>query len=83
MRLSVRKKVLFPQPDGPMSAVTWPGAMSRFTPSRTFLVPNQQATFVAVKPAALWPGSSNEMSDDIFVELVELVSIDVMPIPFS
>jgi hypothetical protein len=83
MRLSVRKKVLFPQPDGPMSAVTWPGAISRLTPSRTFLVPNQQATLVAVKPAALWPGSSNEMSDDIVVELVELVSIDVMPIPFS
>ena len=83
MRLRVRKKVLFPQPEGPMRAVTWPGAMSRLTPSRTFFVPNQHATLLAVNPAALWPGSSNEMSDDIAVVLDEVVSIDVMPIPFS
>jgi hypothetical protein len=47
------------------------------------LVPNQQATFAAVKPAALCPGSSNEISDDPVVVVDELVSIDVMPIPFS
>ena len=50
MRFNVRKKVDFPHPDGPISAVTSSGRITRFTPSSTFFSPNQQDTFRAESP---------------------------------
>src|ERR1700724_890019 len=44
IRLSARKNVDFPQPEGPMSAVISPGGIVSVTPSRTFRVLNQQLT---------------------------------------
>ena len=47
MRLRIRRKVDLPQPDGPISAVTFPGSMVREIRSSTLLEPNQALTPVA------------------------------------
>ena len=39
MRLSERRNVDLPHPDGPMNAVTWLESTWRLTPSRTRLAP--------------------------------------------
>ena len=39
MRLSERRNVLLPQPDGPMSAVIWRARMSNVMPSIAVLAP--------------------------------------------
>jgi hypothetical protein len=39
MRFNERKKVLFPQPDGPMSAVIWRARMSNEIASIAVLAP--------------------------------------------
>ncbi len=44
IRLRIRRKVDFPQPEGPMSAVTSPGGMISETRSRTLCDPNQADT---------------------------------------
>src|SRR5262245_4859135 len=44
MRLSIRRKVDLPQPDGPMSAVTARSGMDRLIPSRACLLPYQNDT---------------------------------------
>ena len=48
MRLSVLRNVDLPQPDGPMSAVTWLTSMLRETPLRAWKSPYQRLTFSAV-----------------------------------
>ena len=44
MRLSVRRNVDFPHPDGPISAVTVPAAKSNVTSFSTCLAPNHACT---------------------------------------
>ena len=41
IRFRIRRKVDFPQPDGPISAVTFPSSMVREIRSSTLLEPNQ------------------------------------------
>src|SRR5689334_463813 len=41
MRLRIRRNVDFPQPDGPISAVTWPAGIVSETFCRTLWSPNQ------------------------------------------
>src|ERR1051326_2573021 len=41
IRLRIRRNVDLPQPDGPMSAVIWPGGMRSDTRSSTLRSPNQ------------------------------------------
>ncbi len=53
IRLRMRRNVDFPQPDGPISAVTLPGSMARDTRSSTFFEPNQALTLVARSPDGL------------------------------
>ena len=48
--LSVRKNVDFPQPDGPISAVTVPAAKSNVTSLRACFAPNQACTPRASSP---------------------------------
>ncbi len=50
IRLRMRRNVDFPQPDGPMSAVTLPGSIASDTRSSTFFEPNQALTLVARSP---------------------------------
>lgn len=57
MRLRILKKVDFPQPEGPMSAVTLRGSISRLTRSRTLLLPNHALTFVATSDAGSTAGA--------------------------
>ena len=52
MRLSSRRNVDLPQPDGPMSAVTSPAGMTRSTPSSTRWSPNQAHASRASRVAA-------------------------------
>ena len=52
MRLSRRRNVDLPQPDGPMRAVTSPAGMARSTPSSTRLSPNQAWASRASRRAA-------------------------------
>src|SRR4051794_38043695 len=47
MRLSRRRNVDLPQPDGPISAVTERSGISSETPSRACLVPYQKFTLTA------------------------------------
>jgi hypothetical protein len=42
---AMRRAVVFPQPDGPSSATSSPGAMSRENPSRALVVPNDRLRF--------------------------------------
>ena len=58
IRLRILRKVDFPQPDGPMSAVTLRGSISRVTRSRTLLLPNHALTFVACNDAGPTTGAS-------------------------
>ena len=58
MRLRILRKVDFPQPEGPMSAVTFRGSISRLTRSRTLLLPNHALTFVACSDAGPTAGTS-------------------------
>ena len=51
MRLRMRRNVDLPQPDGPMSAVTLRGRISRDTRSSTLWSPNQALTSSASRPA--------------------------------
>jgi hypothetical protein len=51
IRLSVRRKVDLPQPDGPISAVTLPASIVRLTFSRTLWSPNQHEMSTAVSVA--------------------------------
>ena len=51
IRLRILRNVDFPQPEGPMSAVTLRGSMTRLTRSRTLLLPNHALTFVACSDA--------------------------------
>ena len=44
IRLRVRRKVDFPQPDGPMIDVTLPAGMSMSTPATMQCFPNQAVT---------------------------------------
>src|ERR1700689_2428416 len=57
MRFRILRKVDLPQPDGPMSAVTFRGSISRLTRSSTLLDPNQALRFVARSDAGP-PGGS-------------------------
>src|ERR1700674_727268 len=56
IRFRIRRNVDFPQPDGPMSAVTLPGSMVSEIRSRTLLEPNQAPTLVARSPDWEVPG---------------------------
>ena len=49
-RFRIRRNVDFPQPDGPIRAVTWPGSMDSEIRSSTLWEPNQALTLVASKP---------------------------------
>src|SRR5271165_6481183 len=51
IRLRMRRKVDFPQPDGPIRAVTMPGSIDRDTRSSTLLVANQALTLFATSVA--------------------------------
>ena len=55
MRFRVRMKVDFPQPDGPISAVTVPDQKSRDISLRTSLSPNQAWTPRASSPTPRAP----------------------------
>ena len=47
IRFRIRRNVDFPQPDGPISAVTLPASMDSEIRSSTLLEPNQALTLVA------------------------------------
>src|SRR5271157_2778278 len=49
-RFRIRRNVDFPQPDGPIRAVTWPASMDSETRSSTLLEPNHALTLVASRP---------------------------------
>src|SRR6516162_8446972 len=51
IRLRILKKVDFPQPEGPIRAVTLRGSIFRLTRSRTLLLPNQALTLAASRDA--------------------------------
>ena len=53
IRLRMRRNVDLPQPDGPISAVTWPAGMSRLTRSSTLRSPNQAETRSASRLAVV------------------------------
>ncbi len=53
MRFRMRRKVDFPHPDGPMSAVTSPGFIASVTFSRTFWRPNHALTLLARMAACI------------------------------
>src|ERR1039457_4686625 len=56
MRFTQRKSVLFPQPEGPMRAVTrWAGAV-RSTSATTWCLPNQALSFSIDKPSVDFSG---------------------------
>ena len=48
MRLKQRRNVLLPQPDGPISAVTWFSGMTRLMFLSAWLVPYQKSSFSAM-----------------------------------
>ena len=50
IRFRIRRNVDFPQPDGPISAVTFPGSMDSEIRSSTLWEPNHALTLVASKP---------------------------------
>ena len=47
MRLKQRRNVLLPQPDGPISAVTWFSGMPRLMSLSAWFVPYQKSSFSA------------------------------------
>ena len=53
IRFRIRRKVDFPQPEGPMSAVTIPGSIESETRSSTLLEPNQALTLLATSVAGV------------------------------
>ena len=56
IRFRIRRNVDLPQPDGPISDVTWLACISRFTRCSTLCSPNHALTFSATSPAA-WLGA--------------------------
>jgi hypothetical protein len=58
MRLRIRRNVDFPQPDGPMSAVTRPAGIVSETRSRTWWLPNHAEIDCARSSAR--PDGSND-----------------------
>src|SRR5262245_51450555 len=58
MRLRIRRNVDLPQPDGPISAVTWPAGIVRVTSSSTWWSPNQAHTPSATSVAGVRPTGS-------------------------
>ncbi len=48
MRLKQRRKVLLPQPDGPISAVTWCSGITRLMFFSAWFVPYQKLSFSAL-----------------------------------
>ncbi len=52
IRLRIRRNVDLPQPDGPISDVTWPAGMSSDTRSSTLWVPNHAEMFRASMPVS-------------------------------
>ena len=52
MRFRMRRNVDLPQPDGPMSDVTWFACISRFTRCSTLCSPNHALNSSVTKPAA-------------------------------
>ena len=53
MRLKQRRKVLLPQPDGPISAVTWCSGITRLMFFSAWLLPYQKLSFSALALAGL------------------------------
>ncbi len=61
MRLSVRRKVDLPHPEGPISAVTTPASILMLTPSSTLREPNQQLTSTPSRTPPTGPAAASGM----------------------
>ncbi len=59
IRFRIRRNVDFPQPDGPISAVTVAAGMASDTRSSTLFDPNQADTPTASSRAGLPPGAAD------------------------
>ena len=66
MRLSSRKNVDLPQPEGPIKAVTSPAGMTSVTPSKTRWSPNQAQASLASSVAAPVGGPPTRRGGSLF-----------------
>ena len=77
---TTRSAVVFPQPDGPSSAMSSPGAISMDSPSRARVAPNARVRFCSttlVPPGPACPSTSEPAA--AFLVVLAVISLPAFP----